>query len=1104
MKPGGISQPFPCGKGGVFMVVRSWGSLPAFLAAALVPLAALITIAAGDKRANSILVYAYEFDRGNVLVQDVGNGYADKEPVILNAEKYPNTAEYDISFPVTASYTFFARYTAMDSRPVDVYLDNEKAHRGFASVTGSWNASSAIWEKQCDLEISQGSHTIKLVCPGSCIPHIVAFRLDSSEPFPNGFKRKRKPISATLTTTWSGKPEPGKYGYEAYVRKDGYVDAPTDYNPIVPYDRIPPPTPNAHRVLEYLLMGKDRFPVEANVEQANEDDDQTGWVARLSVKVSDTRTDTAVLPLSTDYVQRMLNHTLELIADFRKMSSRNYLSSEKEAAKKMLNELSVIASGKDDDVTKWSRVYDLHVRAYLLKNRVALSNPLLDFDKLLFVKRLTYDTSHIYTTYFDGSHRFGGNIHLLSPVRPDGQTTPLVKELGSNGIFRDPDLSWDGKRVLFSFKPDLPTGNHIYEVNVDGTGLRKLTNSEYDDIDPCYLPDGRIMFVSTRCRRVVLCHNAFTVSVLYTMNPDGSDIRCVSPNTVNDFTPSVTNDGQVVYTRWEYVDKQLGNNQSLWGVNPDGTNSFHVAGEHWGPITLWEPRAIPNCPLLVCTLAPHMPIAVGPVALIDPADRCSSPARFTNLTPELPPPHHFGWHRTDVGYYCNPYPLSDKYFIVSYAYGPGDREPAGYGLYVLDKWNNRDLIYRDPEISSFEAFPAVPRQRPQVIPPAPERDEDAGEFYLMDVYRGLTGVERGTVKYLRVVEDIAKPVSANCSGGCGLQYPLMSNYGHYTVKRVWGTVPVEKDGSARFKAPANKALFFSALDENYMEVQRMRTFTHVAPGQTVTCVGCHEHRQTTPPNTRTRALRRVAASITPPPDGVHAPDFYYDVQPVFNRNCVRCHNSGKPEGDVDLSPDYTNTFNVAYEQLTGKGYVSYVNILQSSSLPLRPPKFYGSHASKLSQMLLTTHKKYVELPKDDWIRLVTWIDCNAPYYGTYAYSRPGTVGGRELITPQLRASLDAVHGRRCASCHGTDTGRIQRLNFTKLASSPALLAPLAKSSGGTEKCGKPVFADRTDPDFREFTAILKNLEDEIKSKPREDMLASRPPLFADKEEYRLR
>ncbi|MBI3921992.1 MAG: hypothetical protein HY318_11295 [Armatimonadetes bacterium] len=1086
--------------------MRRFISLPLrwWAVAVSLPVIAAVAFAASEKRPDSLHVYAYEFDRGNVLVQDVGNGYADKEPVILNAEKYPNTTEYDLDFPVTATYTFYGKYAAADSRPVDIFLDEEKVQRGFKSTTGSWNASTAIWEKQCEMSIAKGRHTVKLLCPGSCIPHIVAFRLDSSEPFPEGFKRKRKPISAKLNTTWSGKPEPGKYGYAAYVRQDGYVDAPTDYNPIVPYDRIPPPTPSAHRLLEYLLMGEGKYRVEAKVEQANEDDDQTGWVARLSVNVNDTRTDTAVLPLATDHIQRMLNHTVELIADFRMTKNKNYLATEKEAARKMLNELSVLASGKDDGVTKWSRVYDLHVRAYKLKNHVALSNPLLDFSKLLFVKRPTYDTSHIYTTYFDGSNRFGGNLQLLSPVRPDGQTTPLVNELGNNGIFRDPDLSWDGKRVIFSFKPDLPTGNQIYEVNVDGTGLHQLTNSEYDDIDPCYLPDGRIMFVSTRCRRVVLCHNAFTVSVLYTMDGDGSDIRCVSPNTVNDFTPSVNRDGQVVYTRWEYVDKQLGNNQSLWGINPDGTGMFHLAGEHWGPITLWEPRQVPKSSLLVCTLAPHMPIAVGPIALIDPADRCASPAKFTNLTPELPPPHHFGWHRTDVGYYCNPFPLSEKYFVVSYAYGPGDRERAGYGLYLLDKWNNRDLLYRDPDISCFEAFPVKPRPRPTVLPPAQRREDKTGTLYLVDVYKGLTGVERGSVKYLRILEDIPKPVSANCSGGCGLQYPLMSNYGHYTVKRVWGTVPVEADGSAYFKAPADKAVFFSALDENFMEVQRMRTFTSLAPGQSVTCVGCHEHRQTSPPNKRALAVRRSPSEITPPPDGAHAPDFYYDVQPVLNRHCVRCHDSKKTEGGIDLSPDYTNSFNVAYETLTGKGYVSYVNILQSSSLPLRPAKYYGSYASKLPQLLLTTHKKYVELPKEDFVRIVTWIDCNAPYYGTYLYNRPGTVGGRELLTPTVRASLDGLYAKRCASCHGQDPARIQRISFTKVESSPALLAPLAKADGGTEACGKPVFADRQDPDFQLFVSVLRQLEAEMRTKPREDMLPTRPPMFAEKSEYRFR
>ena len=758
-----------------------------------------------------------------------------------------------------------------------------------------------------------------------------------------------------------------------------------------------------------------------------------------------------------------------------------------------------------------------------------------DFKQLLFVKRHTYDTSHIYTTYFDGSNRFGGNIHLLSPVRPDGQTTPLVKELGNSGIYRDPDLSWDAKRVLFSFKPDRKTANHVYEVAIDGTGLRQITNDNYDDVDPCYLPDGRIMFVSTRCRRVVLCHNAFTVSVLYTMNPDGSDVRCVSPNTVNEFTPSITSDGQAIYTRWEYIDKQVGNNQSLWATNPDGSGTFHIAGGHWGPVTLWEPREIPNSKLIVCTLAPHMPIAVGPIAIVDPNERCSSPAAFRNVTSELPPPRHFGWLRTDVGYYCNPFPLSDKYFIVSYAYGPGDREPAGYGIYLLDKWNNRDLIYRDPDISSFEAFPVKPRPRPHVLPPAPrtdaipvilnavknlngeiprsalrndrsaqnDKETETGTFYLVDVYRGLSGIERGTVKYLRIVEDIPKPVSANCQG-FGLQHPLISNYGHYALKQVWGTVPVEADGSAYFKAPANKAIYFSALDENFMEVQRMRSFTHIAPGQAVTCIGCHEHRQTAPPNKQTLALRRRPSDITPPPQGVHAPDFAYDVQPVLNRHCVKCHNTEKAEGGVDLSPDYTNFFNVAYETLTNKGYVSFVNILHSSSLALRPPKTYGSHASKLVQVLLTTHEKYVKLPKDDFVRLVTWIDCNAPYYGTYLYSRPGTVGGRELLTPNIRAALDAIYAKRCTSCHGKDPERIHRLNFTKVAKSPALLAPLSKALGGTESCGKLIFADKSDPDLVAFTTALKQLEEEIRTKPREDMLTSRPPMLDEKCEYRYR
>ena len=331
----------------------------------------------------------------------------------------------------------------------------------------------------------------------------------------------------------------------------------------------------------------------------------------------------------------------------------------------------------------------------------------------------------------------------------------------------------------------------------------------------------------------------------------------------------------MLYTRWEYVDKNVGNNQSLWRARPDGTFARHIAGAHWGPITFWEPRQVPGSELIVCTLAPHMPIAAGPIALVDPRDVCRSPAKYTSLTPELPPPHHFSWHRADVGYYCNPYPLSEKYFIVSYSFDPDPRAPTGYGLYLLDRWGNRDLLYRDPEISCFEALPGVARPQLPALPetPSPERPEEGetqtGTFVVLDLYQGLEGIDRGDVKYLRVIEEVPKPVSAECRG-YRLQNPVVSQHGNFAVKRLLGTVPIEPDGSAHFEAPAETALYFAALDEDYMEIQRMRSFVHLAPGQTVTCIGCHEDRRTAPSNDRVLALRRPASQITPPPGGVRA------------------------------------------------------------------------------------------------------------------------------------------------------------------------------------------------------------------------------------------
>jgi hypothetical protein len=251
----------------------------------------------------------------------------------------------------------------------------------------------------------------------------------------------------------------------------------------------------------------------------------------------------------------------------------------------------------------------------------------------------------------------------------------------------------------------------------------------------------------------------------------------------------------------------------------------------------------------------------------------------------------------------------------------------------------------------------------------------------------------------------------------------------------------------------------------------------------------------------TLALHREPSEITPVAwGGIHSPDFYYDVQPVLNQHCAKCHNAEKLEGGIDLSPEYTNVFNVAYETLCGKGLVSYVNLYQVSTLVTRPPKYYGSHASRMIQALRSTHKDRVSLPPEDFCRIVTWIDCNAPYYGTYTYSHVNTTGGRGIFDAH-RGALDDIYKRRCQSCHGSAVDTFMfRVALPEIEKSRSLLAPLAKAAGGYQNCrvkdndaSPPVFADTSDPDYQLLLGILAKIRSEAETLPRADMHEDRPP-----------
>jgi hypothetical protein len=322
----------------------------------------------------------------------------------------------------------------------------------------------------------------------------------------------------------------------------------------------------------------------------------------------------------------------------------------------------------------------------------------------------------------------------------------------------------------------------------------------------------------------------------------------------------------------------------------------------------------------------------------------------------------------------------------------------------------RKLVYRDAEYSCFRPVPLRPRPVPLRIPTANQLvsphstggrgddDSNTATLFLEDVTKGMTGIRPGRVKYLRVMEDVPKPwgpswVSPACGDSLGLQHPAVSLDGHYAVKRVHGIVPVREDGSALFTVPAEKNLYFQALDENYMELQRMRTFVNLAPGETRSCVGCHELRTSTPLPRRALplALRGDPEHLQPQPGDVGPRTVHYpiDVQPTLDEHCVCCHGSAPPAAGLDLSGELTTLFNRSYENLIRRGLVNKVDVTpRDNFIPAVPPLTFGSHRSRLVERIREAGSPCnTGMARERFVRLVTWIDANAPYYGLYEGKR---------------------------------------------------------------------------------------------------------------------
>ena len=737
------------------------------------------------------------------------------------------------------------------------------------------------------------------------------------------------------------------------------------------------------------------------------------------------------------------------------------------------------------------------------------------FDALLFVKRKPYFSEQPFMDAHHCWNRPGGGICRLSPVRPGGTVTPVVDSLGE-GIYRDLCLHWDGKRFLFAFgngndrgkPPDKPPiSYHIYEANADvgdwgpvarslpatgklpsgsprAAGLRQLTFGPKNDCEPLHLPDGQIAFTSDRSEQVVMCGSDIHVANLFVMNPDGSGLRQLSFNCFNDFNPSLLPDGRILYSRWEYNERSVTSLHNPFTMHPDGTMVAPFYGNQTiRPNVVMFPRPVPGSHKVMALFTAHHGQTHGPIGLIDVRLGVNGDEPLTLLTPGVPVT---GEKAEDSrrGWFSDPVPLSETAYLCSYTPTVQPWLERSWALYVGDRHGNLALVYRDPAISCAEPVPLVPRSRPRILPSFAAEGE--ATLTLLDVYVGLPGIPRGTVRHLRIIEDV--PRKAVPRGGV----IKTSGTPVYTIKRIFGTVPVESDGSACFLVPPDRNVYFEALDDKYREIQRMRSVVCLKPGERQTCIGCHEPRTTAPPNLLASALRREPSRPVPPPWGTQVLSYLRDIQPLLNARCVRCHTHDRAANRVILTDDLTDRFCIAYEELLP--YLSVANAMRwdhPDDVHLRPPYTYGSKASQLTKLLEAGHHD-VKLTDDEWQRLFVWIDANAVYYDTY---ETGHYPDRRIFAGAARQAMDEVFGRRCARCHGRGDGHGDTwwlsLNYREPRLSRALAAPLARAAGGWGRCDGTVFARADDPDYKALDLGLRQLRDQLRERPREDLLSLR-------------
>jgi hypothetical protein len=696
-------------------------------------------------------------------------------------------------------------------------------------------------------------------------------------------------------------------------------------------------------------------------------------------------------------VARVLRQTGELIG---RLEAKGLTVAEERQQLGQLRRRQAALGGEPDGTAEQA----LYLDARLVKRRLMFRDPeLAPLEKILLVKRHPYTPSHNYSDVLDSAFRPGGGVCRLDIPRRAGRLEPAEGRLtllfdAAQGIARDAVADFDARRIYFAYRPSDrgPSAAywHLFTMNADGSRQRQLSEGPFHDYYPCPLPDGTLAFISTRCRCRYLCWRP-QAFVLFRMDAEGGGIAPLSYANLSEWAPSVMRDGRILWTRSEYLDKGADFGHTLWAIRPDGSHPALLYGNNTRNCYVGA-REVPGTSELCCTIISHGGDLNGPIGLVDVGRGPRGSEAITSITPDVAAHYHMSWARAEC--FRDPAPLSRDYFLVSHA--PSDR----FGLYVIDRWGNRELLYLDPALGSTCPTPlgAVPAP-PLLAGGVPAAEDEPGRLTVADVYRGLgPAVRRGSVKYLRVCQEVRAELEP-VPGGYRSDYPPFQDfyatpthkvsgpYGWptYVAKASLGIVPVEEDGSADFSVPPGKVLYFQLLDQDFNEIQRMRSVVQLQPGEKRSCIGCHEGRTSAPPVRPLLALADAPRPLQPPSWGAEPFSYEKVVQPVWNARCTACHHAGdkqKIDLTAALDPD---RIPASYRTLISQGWVHYFDMTWGQEHYQAEPLSFGTVRSRLWQVLGDGHYD-VTLSRDERQRIKCWIDLNCPLWPDYRFrpSRP--------------------------------------------------------------------------------------------------------------------